>query len=271
MIVKTNGLVLRTHPVSNTSRIVVWLTQRHGQIHTLIKGALRPKSLFLGQFDLFYTCELLFYAREQRQLFIARECYPLNTRPSLRTKWRASAAASYFCDFIRRITLQRAPAPELYQLLDHSLDILQQRDGHRGFLYWFELKVLHLLGLTPRLSHCMTCNRPLDVQSRNQRFSYSDGGMLCGEHAHHTSTHYVSPDALALLNHWQKTSHPRTVFNTRMRPQQEETIRSVLALFCQYHLDIPGTSRAIALDILDRTLAQQEPDNDSNRGEQKQS
>jgi len=76
MILKSPAIVLRFNPFANTSRVVVWLTRDHGKLATLVKGAQRPKSPFLGQFDLFYTCELLFYARADRQrAHIARNAH----------------------------------------------------------------------------------------------------------------------------------------------------------------------------------------------------
>ena len=89
MILKDQAIALRIHPFGNTSRIVVWLSQSYGKLATLVKGSQREKSGFLGQYDLFYTCELLFYAREQRNLHILKECTPLVLRPSFRSDWRA--------------------------------------------------------------------------------------------------------------------------------------------------------------------------------------
>jgi phosphoesterase RecJ-like protein len=57
---KTLGIVLSIRPWSQTSHVVTWLTL-NGVITTLVKGALRPKSAFIGQYDLFYTCELVYY------------------------------------------------------------------------------------------------------------------------------------------------------------------------------------------------------------------
>ena len=94
MILKTTALALRFYPFSNTSRIVAWLTPDQGRIATMVKGSQRPRSLFLGQYDLFYTCELLYHRRERGGLHIARECSPLKWREGLRRDWRAAAAAS---------------------------------------------------------------------------------------------------------------------------------------------------------------------------------
>ena len=50
-------------PWSRTSHVVVWLTPA-GKVTTVAKGAVRPKSWLLGQYDLNYTCDILYYARE---------------------------------------------------------------------------------------------------------------------------------------------------------------------------------------------------------------
>ena len=51
---KSEAICLDIRPWSRTSHVVEWLTP-HGKIRTLVKGAVRPKSAFLGQYDLNYT------------------------------------------------------------------------------------------------------------------------------------------------------------------------------------------------------------------------
>ena len=87
MILKDAAIALRIHPFGNTSRIVVWLSATHGKLATLVKGSQRERSPFLGQYDLFYTCELLFYAREHRNLHILKECFPLELRSAFRASY----------------------------------------------------------------------------------------------------------------------------------------------------------------------------------------
>ena len=93
MILQDDAIALRIHPFGNTSRVVVWLSATHGKMATMVKGSQRDRSPFLGQYDLFYTCELLFYAREHQNLHILKECFPLKIRPAFRSDWRACAAA----------------------------------------------------------------------------------------------------------------------------------------------------------------------------------
>ncbi|MFN2352493.1 MAG: DNA repair protein RecO, partial [Kiritimatiellia bacterium] len=84
MIVRTKALVLRVVSFSETSQVVTWLTPGLGKLTTLIKGALRRGSPFQGQYDLFYTSELIYYERRQSEIHVAGECAVLKHRPQLR-------------------------------------------------------------------------------------------------------------------------------------------------------------------------------------------
>ena len=59
MIIRATAIPLAVYPYSSTSRIVHWLTRQQGKISTLLKGALRPRSPFIGEYELFSTSELL--------------------------------------------------------------------------------------------------------------------------------------------------------------------------------------------------------------------
>ncbi len=252
MIEKTPAIVLRFYPFSDTSRVVAWLTPSAGRIATMVKGSQRPKSFFLGQYDLFYTCELVYYARERTGMHIARECAPLKTRDRFRTDWRACAAASYLSDLLFRVSPPDAPHANLFGLLDEGLDHLANEGGTAAYVYWFELKLLEALGLAPRLRHCLDCRRELPPGARPLRFSYARGGILCPQCVREDIEHSVgiSPDTLAMLTAWQRARTPHAAFRTLGTPRQIGDIERLLGLFLHYHLDTALPSRNVALSML---------------------
>ena len=77
--VKSEAICLSVRPWSQTSHVVAWLTPC-GKVGTVVKGAVRPKSFFLGQYDLNYTCEILYYGRARGDLHALRDCVPLSRR-----------------------------------------------------------------------------------------------------------------------------------------------------------------------------------------------
>lgn len=256
MILKTNAIVSRWAPVSETSRIVTWITRDHGRIATMIKGSQRPKSAFLGQYDLFYTCEILYYPREHGGLHIARECCPLKTRDRFRTDWKAAAAASYISDLVTRVSEQDAPRPELFDLLESALDDLIAEGAGPAFLAWFELRLLNALGLAPRLQRCIECSNELRPQARQVRFAYARGGILCPDCARGETkdTAPIGPDVLATLTAWQRATTSRAARSTQSTARQMEDVQNLLGLFLSYHLEIPLKSREVAMDLLRRKL-----------------
>jgi len=151
--IKTEAICLDIRPWSKTSHIVSWLTP-HGRVATIVKGAERPKSFFLGQYDLNYTCEILYYARAKGELHALRECVPVERRDVLRDDYRSLALAGYF----RRLAAELSPvgpdAEEWYESLARSLDgLLARGPSVSSFarLLTFELRVLDLLGLRPQV------------------------------------------------------------------------------------------------------------------------
>ena len=124
MILKSNAIVLAISAFSQTSHIITWLTRDYGRVTTAAKGACRVKSALLGQYDLFYTNELLFYRRSSHNgIHAIRECAPLNFREELRADWRAASAARYLTDLTARLSVSTA-AREVYDDLSHALDVL---------------------------------------------------------------------------------------------------------------------------------------------------
>lgn len=254
MIAKTEGTVLRIFPYSETSLVIAWITRDAGKLTTMCKGALRPRGLFLGQFDLFYTCELLYYEHDRHGLHILRECFPLKTRANLRVDWRACAAASYLADLVFRISPARAHHPGIFEWLDHGLDDLAEDGAKPALLFWLELRLLSLLGLSPRLTRCAVCGRALEGRERGIVFDPAHGGVVCAHCRRdgHIAGPDVPTDVRAALAAWQRARAPRAARTTRVTASQEQVIEDLLLRFLQYHLETPLRSRAIALDILRR-------------------
>ena len=149
--VKTAAICLRIAPWSRTSHVVEWLAPS-GRVATVVKGAVRPKSAFLGQYDLNYTCEIVYYARARGELHALRECSPAAMRDGLRRDYRALALADYFRGQVAELAPSGPDCQEWFELLSASLDRLDAPCASRlGELLEFELAVLHLSGLAPEV------------------------------------------------------------------------------------------------------------------------
>ena len=154
--IRAEAICLAIRPWSQTSHIVSWLT-RAGRISTAVKGAVRPKSAFLGQYDVNYTCEILYYARARGDMHALRECSPIVRRDRLRDDYRALAIADYFRNTVGKLAPTGPEASEWMDVLGCALSTLEARqdssasDSIRRMLD-FEMRVLELSGLSPDIS-----------------------------------------------------------------------------------------------------------------------
>src|SRR5436190_11721104 len=101
---RTHGLILRTHPLTETSTIVNWLTPDLGRVSTVAKGARRPKSPFRGKLDLFYFAEFSFGRSAKSELHNLREVVLRETHSALRENLGWLQQASYCAALIEQTT-----------------------------------------------------------------------------------------------------------------------------------------------------------------------
>lgn len=251
-LTKTRGIVVRHAAYSETSRIIQWITEDHGKISTLAKGAMRPRNPLLGQFDQLYTCELIYYAHERESVFITREVAPLSVRPRLRSDWRGTMAGLYMADLVARIMPAHEPAPELFHLLEEALTCL---DEHGWFLpvpMLFELRLLSRLGLAPRLDRCALCDRTFENGDR-ARFDVKQGGMVCRACRASGTFPEMGADVLAILTLWQRSTGWTIARTSRCSPEQLASVRELLGEFLGYHLDLGPRSRDMTMGLLFQT------------------
>lgn len=261
LLLKTHAICLNVRPFSKTSHMVTWLTADHGRVTTPIKGAQRPKSAFIGRYDVGYTCELVYYARESGGVHHIRECSPLAFREGLRATWRGAEAAAYACDLTLRTAQPNLANPALFQALGDTLDALQTSAPHETslMLLWFESNLLRALGLGPDFTPCAHC-----PPTPTRAFSVEEGRFFCG----HRPSRSARPLTLALhadipALYLRFLAQPLTAVldAAKASPRLDDLgrpepfpgifgLRRFLGVFLSTHLDLlPGPRRTV-LDLL---------------------
>ena len=229
-IIKTEGVVLQIRPWSRTSHVVTWLTPDHGPVATLVKGAVRPKSAFLGQYDLFYSCDLLYYARAHGELHALREVCPADRRDALRGRWRETSLAGYAADLMRELAPAGGEAASWYASLVRFLDDLAVGGGEsrafcRRMLIRLEMNMLKLAGLAPDFGD-------MDPAAAWTAFAIDRG--RCGEGVR---TVRLTPATVAALHGVPHSGG------------EDEAVR-FLGLFLAYHLERPADIRRSLVSLI---------------------
>jgi DNA repair protein RecO (recombination protein O) len=149
MIERTQGLILRARPLTDTSLIIHWLTPDLGRIATVAKGARRPKSPFRGKLDFLYLADFSFSRSRRSELHALHEVVLRNTRRAWREELDCLQLASYCVALIEQTTETDTPLPAIFQLLATFLDFLTPRSPRPLAVFAFEMKLLAELGLKP--------------------------------------------------------------------------------------------------------------------------
>lgn len=151
MIQNAAGIILRTHPLTDTSLIVNWLTPEFGRISTAAKGARQGKSTFRGKLDLFYEADFSFVRSRRSDLHTLREISLRTTHAALRAEMNYLQQASYCAALVEQSTEKETPLPAIYELLRDFLAALPKHPPQPRTVFAFELKLLDELGLSPDL------------------------------------------------------------------------------------------------------------------------
>ena len=224
--IKSEAICLDIRPWSRTSHVVSWLTPM-GKVATVVKGAVRAKSQFLGQYDFNYTCDIVYYARAKGELHALRESVPVELREELREDYRKLALAGYF----RRLVAELAPMGEecraWYGLLRRTLEDLRPKTED---LVQFELEVLRLSGLAPDFSK-------FDRNAEWSAFSIETGAFGAGE----GRCIRVSRDVAEYLANGAR--------NAKNLQTPLDAAR-VIGVFYQFHLDCASDVRRTVLGMI---------------------
>jgi DNA repair protein RecO (recombination protein O) len=149
---RATGIILRTHPLTESSLIVRWLTGEAGRIDTAARGARGAKSPMRGRLDLFYLAQLSFVRSRRSELHALREVTLLETHRLLRTQLGALRQASYASSLILHTTEPGVPLPELFDLTKGFLACLAETGPAPLLPLAFEINLLEALGQQPRVA-----------------------------------------------------------------------------------------------------------------------
>mgnify|MGYP001173540914 CR=1 FL=1 len=106
MIVRTEGLVLRTHKMGETSLVMVVFTKAWGKVRLAAKGARRPKSKFGAACQPITLGSYVFYRKEGRDLQTASEGDITYTFDVIKADYVRLGYGSAVCDLLDQMTIE---------------------------------------------------------------------------------------------------------------------------------------------------------------------
>lgn len=170
---RDRGIVLRTYKLGEADRIVVLMTEDHGEVRAVAKGARRTLSRFGARLEPPSHVAIQLY-RGRGDLDTITQVETIDHFRALRTDLDRLSRALTMVEATDQVALEREPNPDLYRLLLGALRTLAGSDSPlvtAGFLW----KLLALDGVAPILDTCVACGTSTDLVA----IDLLEGGVLC--------------------------------------------------------------------------------------------
>src|SRR3954464_13046973 len=116
---RDDGVVLRTHRLGESDRIVAFVTKSHGKVRAVAKGVRKTRSKFGGRLEPCSHVSLLFY--EGRELDIVSQAESIDHFRPIREAPDRTAAALTLLESVDQVAQEREPNARLYQMLVGAL------------------------------------------------------------------------------------------------------------------------------------------------------
>lgn len=232
-LIRTEGIVLKTHALGNTSRIVVVYTREHGLLRLVAKGARKLPNRFGYSLEPLSRSTFVVYHKPDRDLHLVSQAETLAPTGSRLNDLSRLAHAQAMLELIDRLVWGEEPHTELYDLLILAVEstVAAPLGALPAVVIAFELQVASLLGYQPRLESCASCGRGV---SQQRIFSAARGGLLCDACARvEAGGIRLSADAVAGLS--LLLGRPVSEAGDYVEVKASAEIQRVVEMFLRHH------------------------------------
>jgi DNA repair protein RecO (recombination protein O) len=234
MIVKTEGIVLKTMDLRETSRMATFFTRDFGKVKGVLKGIRKDPKKFGSNIEKFSLNDIVYYQHRNSDIHLVSHCDMKDFFSGLRRDLERMTAASYASELIDTLMQAEEQNLEIYDLMQAFLKCLQTTTDVSKLVQTFQIKILSLSGFKPHLETCVRCSKMI-VQS--PRFSLRLGGLLCGvcQDSGGEATP-ISLGAVASILHIQQNNW-EAALRLGMEPFIKKELKYVLNHFLVFHLE----------------------------------
>jgi DNA repair protein RecO (recombination protein O) len=178
MPIVSDALVLRTHKLGETSKVVVLLTRERGKVRAVAKGARAARSRYQSALEPLSEVRASLYGRQGAELFRLGDCELLSSAFAAGSRGLETAMAlSYFAELLDAFAQEGEADDAVYRL---ALAVVRAaEEGISGMLLarYLEAWLLRLHGIYPPVDRCAACHRPLPEGER--RYHDRARGFVC--------------------------------------------------------------------------------------------
>jgi len=182
-LITSPGILLRSYPYSESSKVLRFLTPGHGLVSLIGKGVRSRKFRAEASLETFGEGVLTFSLRPHRDLHTLQDFRQGDGAMALGRDVQRFIGASLWAELLLSHALEGGDE-DLYGWVRSALLNLGRSEGDQvaGQILCGGWRILALLGFPPELDACVGCGAELDGMTAGSdlaRFDVSGGGIVC--------------------------------------------------------------------------------------------
>lgn len=174
---ESEAFVLRSQPLGESDRLVIFLTRSTGKIRGVAKGARRSRRRFGSNLELLSRVRLSWFEREGVDLARVESAELLESFYALQAEPERGAVLAGFAEIADAFAREQQEDEAFFRLLHAVLGAVRDGLGIDWAGRYFEIWTLRLHGVLPSLAVCGRCRG--DLRTRGGRYDRREGAPIC--------------------------------------------------------------------------------------------
>ena len=172
--VKTKGIIIAEHNVSDFDKMLTILTPNLGKIECLAKGSRKPKSLLMAGTQILCFGEYILYKGSDN--YSMNSCEIIELFYKIRVDLDKLKYAAYITKIVQDVTTENQNNYRILQLYLNTLYVIAESEKNLEMITSiFRLRLMSIIGFRPQIEECLVCKQ----KEKMEFFSIRDSGFKC--------------------------------------------------------------------------------------------
>lgn len=231
-ILKTKGIIIAESNMGDFNKMLTLLTPGLGKISCAAKGARRQNSALLAGTQFLCFGEYILFKGQEK--YSINSCDTIEMFYNIRTDLDKIKYAVHITKIIQDVTNENENSYKILQLYLNTLYMISESDKNMDFiLSIFKIKLLCILGFTPRLEECTECGK----KDNFKHFSIKSNGVKCEEcYRQDKSSIEISASTWKALK-YIKTASSKKIFNFALKGNSLKEINLLSKIYFNEKLE----------------------------------
>ena len=247
MLVRTEGIVLRSVPYKETSRLATLYTRTLGKLTLIAHGAQSIKSHFGATLQLLSHVQAVIYTRPTRSIQILSDCSHVRVYNRITGDLTKVAIGQRICEFVLSLTEEGQNSPEIFDLLVRVMNALDSLDVDAVLLkLYFQTQLMELLGFAPAFSR-----ESVEEIDNSGGYLLLENGTITSQAIDDLPTLFASRSVLRAFAILHRADFD-IILHLKLTAAQRKELHTLVTTFMRYH--VPDTYPVRGQKVIDQLL-----------------